>query len=121
MVHSQADLAFPAVAGKEVVARFDGGDITSDAGLLLLDLADRKLGLIDAITAALCDRRQRGKITHALNELIRERLFAIGAGYPDANDLDTLRDDPALKIVCGKRPDPMSRLASPPCRGWRTR
>lgn len=114
MDNSYSDLLFPTVAGKEVVARFDGGDITSDAGLLLLREADRKVGLSKALAGAIEDRRQPSKVTHRLDTLLRERLYALAQGYSDANDLDTLREDPALKLACEQCPAKDNALASQP-------
>ena len=99
MDNSELRLEFPAISGREVVARFDGGDLTSDAGLLLLRQADKKVGLIDALAANIVDRRQASKIDHTIREIVAARVFAIAAGYEDANDLDRLRVDPALKIA----------------------
>ena len=107
-------LLFPAVGNREVIADFDGGDLTSDAGLLLVRQADRKIGLTNALSGAIADRRQQSKVKHSLKVLLRERLFAIAQGYPDANDLDTLREDPALKLACEQCPAKKNALASQP-------
>ena len=114
MDNSLPDLVFPAVAGRKIVARFDGGNLSSDAGLLLLAQADRKVGLIRSMAEAITDLRQRGKISHRRDELLSERIFAIACGYEDANDLDDLRGDPLLKIACGRRPVSQPDLASQP-------
>jgi hypothetical protein len=107
-------LTFPAAIGREVLCRFDGGDITSDAGLLLIAQADKKIGLSQALSDALVDKRQQSKVRHDLPTLLRERVFAIAMGYADANDLDRLKDDPALKLACGRRPATGLPLASQP-------
>jgi hypothetical protein len=114
MDSSPLALDFPAVAKREVIACFDGGDITSDAGLLLLAEADRRLGLIDAIAQAIGDRRRPDRVRHKLKTLLAERVFAVAQGYPDANDLDTMRRDPALLVACEKRPTAKGALASQP-------
>ena len=114
MDNALSQLVFPAVANREIVARFDGGDLTSDAGLLLLAQAERKIGLIHAMASVATDRRQPGKVQHSFEEILGERIFAIACGYEDANDLDTLRTDPALKIACGRRPHSQPALASQP-------
>ena len=114
MTDSCPTLFFPAEIGKEVVCRFDGGDITSDAGLLLLAQADKKIGLSQAFSEAIVDKRQQSKVKHDLPTLLRERLYAIAQGYPDANDLDTLKADPALKVACDQRPQSDPDLASQP-------
>jgi hypothetical protein len=105
---------FPAVAGKQVTARFDGGDITSDAGALLVSQADQKTGLIDSIAEQIIDNRQSAKIRHSVATLLRQRIIAIACGYEDANDFDTLAADPALKIACGRAPQTDADLASQP-------
>jgi hypothetical protein len=114
MGNSALDLVFPSVDSKEVVARFDGGDITSDAGLLLISNADRKLGLTRLIAEAIDDHRDQDQVEHKMIELVRERVYAISAGYEDANDLSTLRSDPALKTVCDRLPASGEKLASQP-------
>ncbi|HEV2660154.1 MAG TPA: IS1380 family transposase [Ktedonobacteraceae bacterium] len=107
-------LGFPAIVGKEVIARFDGGDITSDAGALLLAQADKKTGLIDAMAKEILDDRQAAKVRHPLATLLRQRVIAIACGYEDANDFDTLAADPALKIACRRAPESGPDLASQP-------
>ncbi len=114
MAGSPAELVFPFLSSKPIIARFDGGDITSDAGLLLLAQADRKLGLTEALSNNILDVRDPAKIVHPVVDLIRERVFAIALGYEDANDLDSLADDPALRAACGRRLVPQDRLASQP-------
>ena len=99
---------------KKVVVEFDGGDMTSDGGLLLLGQADSRVGLCKRLARVLKERRQAGKVTHSLEELVWERVFAVACGYPDANDVDRLRQDPALKLVCGQRPGEVEGLASQP-------
>jgi hypothetical protein len=107
-------LDFPSVSGKEVTVRFDGGDITSDAGAILLGQADRKTGLLDAVAAVLKDNRQAAKVLHPLVTLMRQRVIGIACGYEDANDFDTLASDPALKIACRRAPKTDGDLASQP-------
>ena len=114
MQTSSLSLLFPAIAGREVVARFDGGDLTSDAGVVLLAAADRQVGVTSAMVAALEDRRDPAKVKHPLHDLLRERIYAIAQGYEDANDLDRLKDDPALKLACGRLPASGDALASQP-------
>ena len=114
MNSSCLDLVFPAVGGREVVSRNDGGDITSDAGLLLVSLADKKLGLTRAMADAIRDHRDQDKVVHGMLEMARERVYAICQDYEDANDLDTLRHDPALKTACQRLPKTGEALASQP-------
>ncbi len=114
MYNTTLDLVFPAVIGKDVVSRNNGGDITSDAGLLLVSLADRKLGLTEAMSNSITDNRDQGKVSHSKLEMTRERIYAICQDYEDANDLDTLRHDPALKVACKRLPKTGDALASQP-------
>jgi hypothetical protein len=114
MDNTALELVFPAVGGKEVVSRNDGGDITSDAGLLLVSLADKKLGLTQAMAEVVTDHRDQDKVVHGIIDLSRERIYAICQDYEDANDLDTLRNDPALKTACERLPKSGDALASQP-------
>ncbi|NRB01559.1 MAG: IS1380 family transposase [Rhodobacteraceae bacterium] len=106
--------AFPAVCAKKVTAAFDGGRITSDGGVMLLAAAERRLRLADRLAAAIRDPRDPHRVTHAMADILRARIFAIACGYEDANDLDRLRFDPAFKIACGRLPDSGRDLASQP-------
>ena len=92
---------------------FDGGRLTSDAGLLLLRQVDVKLGLIDAINEAIPDPRNQAKVVHRQREMIAQRVFAIAAGYEDENDHHNLRFDPALQLAADREPEQESPLASP--------
>ena len=106
--------AFPAVGRKKITAAFDGGRITSDGGVMLLAAADRRLQLADRLTVAIRDPRDPARVSHALADILRARIFAIACGYEDANDLDRLRFDPAFKLACGRLPDNGLDLASQP-------
>lgn len=93
---------------------FDGETLTSDAGLILLRALDERLGLTRRLASCLVDRRDRRKVTHRVDELFRQRVYAIAGGYPDGNDAAVLGDDPVLKEVCGRRGMTGARLASQP-------
>jgi hypothetical protein len=95
----QRTFEFPRVNRRVVEASFDGGDITSDGGVLLLRQADRLLGLSEAITRALKDPRRQASCDHDLKSLLRQRLYAIALGYEDLNDHDALRQDVALQTA----------------------
>jgi hypothetical protein len=114
MPTSPCDFAFPFLKNKEILARFDGGEITSDTGILFIAQADRKLNLTERLAAQIIDERQPGKVLHSLQDLLRERIYALAAGYEDANDLNSLATDPALLLACGKRPTQREALASQP-------
>ena len=100
--------------GKRVTACFDGGNITSDAGFLLLAEADRKAGVTAAMASAIDDKRQASKVSFDVATLVRERTLAAAMGYEDGNDLDYLRTDYALKVACGHAPQTGDHLASQP-------
>src|SRR6516165_3408685 len=104
----------PAVARKKVSAAFDGGRITSDGGVMLLAQAERRLGIADQLARVIPDRRDQDRVTHLLPDILRARIFAIACGYEDADDLDRLRFDPALKLACGRLPDTGRDLCSQP-------
>jgi hypothetical protein len=86
---------------RKLVVDFDGGAITSDAGLLLLREFDEVLGLTDAAVAGLADARDGRYVTHAVGTLLRQRVYQIVAGYEDVNDATTLRADPTFQMVAG--------------------
>ena len=79
---------FPAVGRKKVTAAFDGGRLTSDGGVMLLSLAEKRLGIADRLARLIPDRRDPTRITHSFADMIRARIFAICCGYEDADDLD---------------------------------
>jgi hypothetical protein len=98
-----ADLfGFTSVEGREVVASFDGGAITSDAGALLLGAADRAIGLICRLAACFHDERRQDRIEHEVATLVGQRVFGIALGYEDINDHDELRHDPMMAVLAGK-------------------
>ena len=95
-------MAFAPVAGRAVVAAFDGGAITSDAGALLLGAADRAIGLVRRFAACFVDHRVPDQVEHGLTTLVGQRVFALALGYEDLVDHDALRHDPVLAAVAGK-------------------
>lgn len=97
-----------------MLARFDGGAITGDAGPLLTAQADRTLGLIDRMCAGITDRRDQSKVPHTLLEFVRSRIYSIATGYEDANDLDTRTDDAGLRVACGRSLTAAERPGSQP-------
>jgi hypothetical protein len=101
--HCTPDLfGFEPVEGREVVAAFDGGAITSDAGALLLGAADRAIAMMDRFAACFHDVRRQDLIEHEVVTLVGQRVFGIGLGYEDLNDHDTLRHDPVMAVLAGK-------------------
>ena len=104
----------PAVARKKVSVGFDGGMLSSDSGVLLLREVERRLGIASRLAACLKDRRDADRIEHRLEEMLRLRMFAIAAGYEDANDCNKLRDDPVFKMAVGRAPESGAALCSQP-------
>ena len=104
----------PAVARKKVSVAFDGGMLSSDAGVLLLRGVEQRLGIAARLAACLTDRRDPDRIDHPLVEMLRLRMFAIAAGYEDANDCTTLRHDPVFKMAVGHAPESGEPLCSQP-------
>ena len=92
------------VCGKTVVAKFDGGLLSSDAGILVLREVEQRLRVADRLAACMVDRRAPELITHPLAEIIRFRLLMIGAGYEDGNDASSLRSDPIFKMALDLSP-----------------
>jgi hypothetical protein len=90
---------------KKITAAFDGGRITSDAGVVLLGQAERRCGLAGKLAAVIADPRNPLLITHPLGSFFRTRILAIDCGYEDADDLDHLRTNPAFRLACGRLPD----------------
>ena len=93
---------FGAVARRAVVACFDGGDITSNAGALLLGQVDRGLGLMRRFAACFTDRRDPRFVEHQVETLVGQRIFGLALGYEDLVDHDELRKDPTLAVLAGK-------------------
>ena len=111
--------ALPSLCKKKVTAAFAAGQISSDGGVLLLAGADKRLGLVDTLAALIPDHRDPALITHSMSAILRARVFAIACGYPDADDLDDLRRNPAFKLACGRLPESGGDLASQPAMsGW---
>ncbi len=94
-------------------ATFDGGRLTSDGGLPWLAEAEEDLGVCAALADCVPEWR-RGPVQHSREALVRQRVFQIACGYEDQDDADTLRHDPLLKLVCGRRPESDQDLASQP-------
>lgn len=105
---------FPDLFHHPVVATFDQPHASSDGGALLLKAADRRLGLVGRLAAALPDTRMTSKVTHGIGDLLAQRVFAIACGHPDGNDADRLADDPIHKLLLDRDPIEGGRLASQP-------
>src|SRR6478672_5918416 len=95
-------LDFPMLGPREVLADFDGGDISSDGGALLLRQTERLTGAIRQFAACFTDHRNPDLTEHTVEELVAQRVYALALGYEDLNDHDDLRTDPLLATVVGK-------------------
>jgi hypothetical protein len=93
---------FENLGGRELVWRFDGGDITSDGGALLLKKLEERTGIVRRFAACLEDYRSANRMEHPLLDLIAQRVFGLALGYEDLNDHDELRRDPMLAVALGK-------------------
>jgi hypothetical protein len=112
----------PSVRGKKLTVDFEGGSQSSDAGLLLLRQAERKLGVCRRLADAMPDRRDRDRTRHAMFEMVMARASAIACGHKDAIDLDRLRHDPLMKVAVGRCPRPGHRWPrNRPSVVWRMR
>ena len=94
--------AFASVENGRVVAGFDGGAITSNAGALLLGATDRAIGLVRRFAACFRDARAPERIEHEVATLVGQRVFGIALGHEDLVDHDQLRQDPVLAVLAGK-------------------
>jgi hypothetical protein len=93
---------YEVVEGRQVVAAFDGGEVTSDAGALLLGATDRAIGLVTRFAACFDDGRDQAQVEHTVEALVAQRVFGIALGYEDLIDHDQLRHDPVLATLAGK-------------------
>lgn len=114
MTHCNSHLGLGILSRKQIVGGFDGGDISSDGGLMLVSLADQRLGLTGRMAGVIHDRRDPSKVRHQLSEMFAQRVYQISLGYEDCNDADDLRRDPVLKTSIGRLPKSGHHLASQP-------
>ena len=96
---TQESFDFPDVKRRSVEVNFQGGDITSDGGVLLLRQIDKRLGLSEAVSKALRDLRRKASCKHDGLSLLRQRVYALASGYEDLNDHQQLRDDIAIQAA----------------------
>ena len=101
--HCRPDsLDFGSVEGRSIIAQFDGGEISSDGGALLLAKTNSAIRLIDRAAAAFIDRRNADLVEHEVVTMVGQRIIGEALGYPDINDHDRLRHDPLLGSILGK-------------------
>jgi hypothetical protein len=101
------------VCGKPIIARFDGGQLSSDGGVLALREIESRLGIADRLAACVADPRAAGRIVHGVADILRFRMLMIAAGYEDGNDADSLRHDPAFKLALGRLPEGAALCSQP--------
>ena len=99
----QQTFKFEALSRREVVARFDGGPITSDAGGLFLREVEQHTGIVGQLSRCFTDYRDEDLIEHSVEQLLRQRIYGLALGYEDLNDHDQLRHDPLLATLVGKQ------------------
>ena len=109
-----APLHLAPVGAKAVALDFDGGRLSSDAGLVLLKDPDEPRGLTHNLAAVLSDPRDPRRVHFPHHDLLKQRVFQIAAGYEDANDANTLRHDPIFKLLRDRLPESGAPLASQP-------
>ncbi len=105
---NQATFEFHGLFQRKVKARFDGGKITSDAGVLLLREVEKRTGLIAGLEQCFTDHRDPRLIEHSVKELLGQRIYGLCLGYEDLNDHDQLRTDPMLAVAVEKA-DPLGK------------
>lgn len=110
---NQETFLFQTQNRRKLVAHFNGGNITSDAGGLLLQQTERATGIIKRFAACFTDHRDPDLIEHSVEDLIAQRIYALALGYEDLNDHDGLRNDPLLAVLVGKEdPTGQDRIRS---------
>src|ERR1700677_4191655 len=99
---SQSSFGFEASGRREVVARFDGGTISSDGGAFLLRQTDRRLNLLARLAEFFLDGRNQEQVEHSILEMLSQRIYGLALGYEDLNDHEQLRNDPVFGVLAGK-------------------
>ena len=105
---NQKTFEFQAENSRKIVAHFNGGNISSDAGGVLLKQTEQATGIITQFADCFTDHRDPDLLEHTVEELISQRTFALALGYEDLNDHDELRNDPLLAVLVGKK-DPVGK------------
>jgi len=104
MTECSKQLHLPFFKSRDLTVTFGGGDIVTDAGLLLVRQFEHERDLIGALSKVIVDPRDPLRVTHEQTELLRQRIFQIIAGYEDCNDANRLRIDPLFKTIVGRLP-----------------
>lgn len=111
---TQQGVLFQDVFEKTIEACFSDEKLSTDGGSILLKAAERRMGLIEAMSDTLSDSRMPGKVDHSVGSLLAQRIYSIALGYPDGNDAARLRDDGMLKLLCDQNPGSDGSLGSQP-------
>jgi Transposase DDE domain group 1 len=99
---TQSSFGFKACGKREIVARFDGGTISSDGGALLLRQTDQRLNLLPRLAECFLDGRNQEQVEHSILEMLAQRIYGLALGYEDINDHEQLRTDPVFGILAGR-------------------
>jgi hypothetical protein len=99
---NQSGFGFEACGRREIVARFDGGTISSDGGALLLRQTDRRLNLLPRLAECFLDSRDQDRVEHSILEMVSQRIYGLALGYEDLNDHEQLRKDPLFAVLAGR-------------------
>ena len=99
---TQTSFGFHPLGRRHVVGQFDGGDISSDGGGLLLREGENRTGIVRQLATCFVEHRQGERVEHTVEELVGQRVFGLALGYEDLNDHDQLRSDPLLAVLVGK-------------------
>lgn len=99
---TSSPIRFPGVKGRKIEAVFNGQTITSDAGAMLLKVADAALNLTQKAARGFTDARRKASCAHSIQAMLRQRIYGLALGYEDLNDHDALRHDPALQTAVGR-------------------
>jgi len=99
---NQSGFGFEACGKREIVARFDGGTISSDGGAFLLRQTDKRLNLLPRLAECFLDGRNQDQVEHSIVEMLSQRIYGLALGYEDLNDHEQLRKDPVFGILAGR-------------------
>lgn len=99
---NQSSFGFEAFGSREIVARFDGGAISSDGGALLLRQTDQRLNLLPRLAGCFLDHRRQDLVEHTVGEMLAQRIYGLALGYEDLNDHEQLRNDPLFGVLAGR-------------------
>src|SRR5450755_1799438 len=99
---NQSSFGFEACGSRQIVARFDGGTISSDGGAFLLRKTDKRLNLLQSLAECFLDGRNQGQVDHSVLEMLSQRVYGLALGYEDLNDHEQLRKDPVFGILAGE-------------------